>query len=523
MPKPDQSFISGDQMSETKELSEKDEGGTTVMLEHQPTTGSCDTGTAERHPLKERFGFWSILGYQLSVMASWSNYLVIAGTYVNVGGPVALLYGALVVGFFQLATTFCLAEFASIWPHAGGSQYWISRMTMSQGNMFSYLTGWMNILAYLTGTASANFAGAQTLTGLISLLNGYEWPRYQIVLLYWALCLMNIPINICPQFYREFNIASFIWLGTTLLATIGIWASYMPSESTEYVFTEFINNSGWHNNGFVFLISLTQATYAATGLDACIHLSQETKNPKRIIPLVLVLSVIISTLLSFGFGIFLVYRIGNFSDLSDATLGQVYLELYTNSIGFGPGLAVATTIMLVLAIFVASQLMTAASRLIWAMALSHGTPFSSYFAHIDQRFEVPVRAFGASFGASLLLGLLYLAGDSAWNAIASSVTISYQLVYIAPVTILLYRGRGILPPRYFDLDIFPHSGYIVNFLVIAWGIFISFVSLFPVYLPVTPSSMNYAIIVFAIWAVVVGFYWIVEGRQRFDRQDFDEQ
>ncbi|KAM6507092.1 hypothetical protein FALCPG4_018481 [Fusarium falciforme] len=477
---------------------------------------SQDASFLQDVTLEKRFTFWPLLGYQLSVMASWSNYLVIAGTFVYVGGPVALIYGALIVGIFQITTALCLSELASIWPHAGGSQYWITQMTdRSSGALFSYLTGWMNILAYLTGTAASNFAAAQTLTALVTLLNGYEWPRYQVVLLYWAICLLDIPINILPKYYPAFNIASLVWLMVSLFLTVGIWASDFHPQSADFVFKTFINETGWSSNAMVFLLSLTQSTFAATGLDAVVHLSEETKNPKKTIPLVLSFSVAMSTAMSFGFGVFLLYSMGRFDKLVNTTLGAVYLQLYVNAIGLKAGLAVATTIMVLLAIFVASQVMTASSRLIWAMARQQGVPFSAYFAHVEPNIDVPLRALVASFVATLLLGLLYLAGDLAWNAIASSVTISYQLVFIAPIVVLLCRGRSILPDRYFDIGKVSWIGYSLNIIAVAWGIFISVISLFPIYLPVTGDTMNYSIIVFGIWGLVVGVYWVVSGSGQF--------
>jgi amino acid transporter len=137
-----------------------------------------------------------------------------------------------------------------------------------------------------------------------------------------------------------------------------------------------------------------------------VRLSEETKNPKKTIPLVLSLSVAISTAMSFGFGVFLLCSMGRFDKLVNTTLGAVYLQLYVNAIGLKAGLAVATTIMVLLAIFVASQVMTASSRLIWAMARQQGVPFSVYFAHVEPKVDVPLRALVASFVAILLLGLL---------------------------------------------------------------------------------------------------------------------
>ncbi|KAH7234281.1 hypothetical protein B0J15DRAFT_599016 [Fusarium solani] len=195
--------------------------------------------------------------------------------------------------------------------------------------------------------------------------------------------------------------------------------------------------------------------------------------------------------MSFGFGVFLLCSMGRFDKLVNTTLGAVYLQLYVNAIGLKAGLAVATTIMVLLAIFVASQVMTASSRLIWAMARQQGVPFSVYFAHVEPKIDVPLRA------------------------LVASVAISYQLVFIAPIVVLLCRGRSILPDRYFDIGKVSWIGYSLNIIAVAWGIFISVISLFPIYLPVTGDTMNYSIIVFGIWGLVVGVYWVVSGSGQF--------
>ncbi|KAI8711192.1 Choline transport protein [Fusarium sp. LHS14.1] len=94
-------------------------------------------------------------------MTSWPKCLVNAGTFVYMGGPVALGYGILIAGAFQTAKALCLSELASIWLHVGGSQCWTTQMTArSSGVLFSYLARWMNVLAYLAATAASNFAAA---------------------------------------------------------------------------------------------------------------------------------------------------------------------------------------------------------------------------------------------------------------------------------------------------------------------------------------------------------------------------
>ncbi|KAH8883541.1 hypothetical protein GQ53DRAFT_698977 [Thozetella sp. PMI_491] len=452
----------------------------------------------------------------MSVMASWTNYLVTIGTFVYAGGPVGFLYGTLIVGAFQQITAFSLAELSSIWPHSGGAQYWVSQMAPKESAApLSYFLGWMNILGYITSLGSCNISVTQTLTALVTNITGYEWPRYQMLLLYWALCILNIPVNVWPKYYTAFNFASVFWLISCLFVTIGVWSANHSFQSADFVFTTFVNQSGWRSDGFVFILSMVQTTFAMTAMDSVLHLSQETKKPKRTIPRALVLSIALSILFCFGFAIFILYSLSDLDSLVGSSLGQIYLQLYVNSIGFEAGLGVGTMIMVPLGVFVGTQIMTTSSRLIWAMAVQRGVPFSSYFCVVDSKTEIPLRAFWASFAVSCAMGFLYLAGDSTWNAIASSVVASIQLTYVAPISVLPYRGRDILPPCSFSLDRFLGLGLVANWITVLWGIFIVIASFFLVFLLVTGDSMNYSIIVFAIWAIVVIPYWFVSARKNF--------
>lgn len=60
---------------------------------------------------------------------------------------------------------------------------------------------------------------------------------------------------------------------------------------------------------------------------------------------------------------------------------------------------------------------TAGSRLAWSMARDRAFPFSDYFAQVNKRFTMPLRAMVGVLVLNLLVGLLVLGSDLAFYAI----------------------------------------------------------------------------------------------------------
>jgi amino acid transporter len=61
---------------------------------------------------------------------------------------------------------------------------------------------------------------------------------------------------------------------------IGVWIiviallvrTHDSPASAKFVFTDFENNTGWANNGFVVLLGLLQSQYSFTGYDSAAHM-----------------------------------------------------------------------------------------------------------------------------------------------------------------------------------------------------------------------------------------------------------
>lgn len=87
--------------------------------------------------------------------------------------------------------------------------------------------------------------------------------------------------------------------------------------------------------------------------------------------------------MQFGFGICLLYTIGNVNTVTNTPTGLPIIEVY-----YLATQSVATTNVLILAIasviFVALfNVLASASRLTWAFARDRGLPFSSFFSKVS--------------------------------------------------------------------------------------------------------------------------------------------
>ena len=67
------------------------------------------------------------------------------------GGPVAVIWGWLLVGGFCIIVALAMAEIASSMPTAGGLYYWASKLG-SPG--WGWATGWFNLIGQIAVTAT---------------------------------------------------------------------------------------------------------------------------------------------------------------------------------------------------------------------------------------------------------------------------------------------------------------------------------------------------------------------------------
>ncbi|KAJ4022699.1 hypothetical protein NW752_000091 [Fusarium irregulare] len=467
--------------------------------------------SAELHRV---YNFWTLCAYQVMISATWTCVVVFYGVIFDVGGPASLLYGSIIVAIGQTLLMASLAEYCGIWPTAGGQQFYVQKLATEKYKPFlSYFVGWCLLLAETATGSSCALNTANIIGTMVSIFHpNIEWKHYQTFLIYVGLLAIPFLMNLKPSalpFYSTvgavFTILGFFGWAITLLATA-------PKSSAKFVFTQFINNSGYTNNGWVFILSFYTPLYGLYGTDSMMHLVEEMKNASQDAPRAMVWSMVLSGIATIVTDLILLFCCGNYAEYMTSL--SPYVTWFSDVAGNDyAGIYVAIVFSVLL---VCTGILSSCSRLGWRMAEDNAFPWSNRLVKIDRKLQIPLNFIYAIMVAQVIIGLISLGSELAYNAIVSGAGVCFALAYAIPVTVTLVRGRSILPPRpHFDLG---RWGYFVNYVAVAWALLTIVIYVMPLYLPVTGENignMNWAALIVGATFLFSGVWWILQARLRY--------
>lgn len=136
-----------------------------------------------------------------------------------------------------------------------------------------------------------------------------------------------------------------------------------------------------------------------------------------------------------------------------------------------------------------------ASRLTWCFARDDAVVLSPYLARVHPRWGVPVWALLANSACVFVLGCIYLASSTAFNALVSTGLILQQASFAFPAALMLYRrGTGtlgqVMPASKVSFRLPMGVGPLANVLTIVLALVALVFYDFPVDLPVTAANMS---------------------------------
>ncbi|KAK5274036.1 hypothetical protein LTR96_000636 [Exophiala xenobiotica] len=471
--------------------------------------------------LRRVYNFWTLCAYQIMISCSWSCLVVLYSTIFDIGGPFCLLWGTLFVAVGQTLLMMSLAEYCSIWPTAGGQQYYTQAVATGPTRPFlSYFVGWAVIVGEISTGSSCALNSADIIASFVEVTHpDFAWHPWHTWLIYSAFLIGPIAINLKQMWLPTMNLVGAFWTiagGIAWAIVFGVMAK--PKHDAEFIFTEFINNSGYTSKAWVFIMSFYSPMYGLYGTDGMMHLVEEMKDASKQAPRVMVWSMIFCSITSWLAALLMMWTAGNWE--SYMTASQPYMNWWmdvTHSV-YGGGIFCAL-IMMGLNFFIIVGTNLAGSRLAWSMARDKGLPFSEYFAHVSTRFHIPLRTMVAILVIDLIIGLIVLGSDLAFESIISGGGVTLQIGYVTPIIVVLIRGRKILPARpYFDLG---RWGYFVNIISVCWSLIIIAMYLSPLYVPVTPATidyMNWSCLIVGATLLLPGIYWVWRARFRYIKE-----
>ncbi|KAL3293877.1 amino acid transporter [Colletotrichum asianum] len=454
-------------------------------------------------PTKRDIGLLEIIGLGWNICNSWSAIAVTLSISIASGGPVTLLYGIILIFVLGGACALSMAEIASVYPTAGGQYHWTSILAPERS---SRVLPTEQASSYRCRSWYSHWR-------LTSILN-YIPETWHIFLLFQA-------FNFAFTAYNIFLMKRTAWihdLGSFFVITVICLAHSTPKQDSSFVWTTFINDSGWSSKGIVFFTGLLNPNFIYSGLDGAIHLAEECNHAASSIPKALISTVTIGFVSSFVFSVAMLY---SFRDI-DPVLQSPYpiLEIWSQATGSS---AAATTFVVTIAVcgcFACTGALQTASRLTWSFARDDAIVFSSFLGKISPRFGVPVNALIVNSALIFILGCVFLGSSTAFNALVATGLILQQVSFSFPAALALYhRFKGaaaferVLPSCKFRLP--QPVGVVANILTIALGLIALIFYDFPVVMPVTASNMNYASVVIGVMGLFAIGNWFGYANRRY--------
>lgn len=492
--------------------------------------GSPATPKSDTERLHE-LGYAQELGRKMqgfsNMAVSFSIISILAGcltTYYLVlyaGGGPAVAYGWPIVTVMALCVAMSMGEVCSSYPTAGGLYYWSAKLAKRNAPIWSWTTGWFNLIGQVAITASIDFALANFIGGFLALTSDYVPSPGSLLFIYGVVLVLHGILNSLGIKITALLNDISVWWHLVGVGVFLVWLVVLPDQhaSAKFVFTDFQNNTGWHGPGsgiYVFIIGLLLAQYTITGFDASAHMTEETENAAVAGPKGMVTSVWLSGIAGYVLLLAVTFAIRpGFDTLTAAgSLITAPIPILIDAIG-QDGTKLLVGIACVAQFFCGNASLTANSRMLYAFSRDGAVPGHRLWHHINPRTRTPTNSIWICAFLAFLAGVPSLreAGGfpATFFAIVSIGVIGLYIAYIIPVFLRLRQGESFQRGPW-------HLGrwsYLIGWVAVIWVVFISIYFLLPQFSPITYASFNYAPVALLLLMIFVWGYWFISARKWF--------
>jgi amino acid transporter/nucleotide-binding universal stress UspA family protein len=380
--------------------------------EHGRGAMSADGGELER-----TLGFVEAMTLGGGTMIG-AGIFILPGIAAEGAGPASSISYA-IAGFVALLAALSLSELATGMPIAGGSYHYVNR---ALGGLFGAVVGWGMWTGLMFASAFYMIGFGQYLVEPIPFLDG----RSFIV----GLGLVGLALLLGMNYYGTEESSAFqnVTIGVEtaiILVFVAVGLFFIDSGNLE-PFAPFGAGGVVATTGIVFISFL--------GFEIIATVAGEIKNPGRTIPLSMILSVVLVTVLYVlvmlvSTGVIPFESLGD-SPIPVSDVAVVYL---------GPAGVVAIVFAAIIAAISSSNSsILAASRVIYAMG--RDGVVTDWFNVSHPRFYTPHRAIAATGGVTALLVLVGLEVETIIALLAEAASFSFLVAYsLVHVSLVVFR------------------------------------------------------------------------------------
>jgi APA family basic amino acid/polyamine antiporter len=265
--------------------------------------------------LKRTLGPWSLVALGIGAIIGAGLFVRTAAAIADRAGPSVTL-AFIVAGIGCAFAGLCYAEFASMIPVAG-SAYTYSYATM--GELLAWIIGWDLVLEYAVGAATVAIAWSEYANLVLEwfgLRIPYQWTHspFETMAGTGVTGIMNVPAVVILALLSAIlirgtkesaflnSIIVVIKVAIVLMVIAIGWGFINPANHTPFIpeATTYVAHTGIsHNYGGIMGIlgAAGVVFFAYIGFDAVSTAAQEAKNPKRDMPIGILGSLVVCTVL----------------------------------------------------------------------------------------------------------------------------------------------------------------------------------------------------------------------------------
>ncbi len=363
--------------------------------------------TDDKNSLKRTMGAWSLIALGIGAIIGAGLFVRTAAAAANNAGPSVTL-GFVLAGIGCALAGLCYAEFASMIP-ISGSAYTYSYATM--GELIAWIIGWDLVLEYALGAATVSIAWSEYLNKLLGYFDlqiPYEWSHSPFdVSTTGAHGMMNIPALfivflltlLLIKGARESSLVNGIIVLTkvsiVILFIVFGWSFINPANHTPFIpeSSVYTDDQGVpHNFGGILGIlgAAGVVFFAFIGFDAVSTAAQETKNPKKAMPVGILGSLAICTVLYILFA-YVLTGVGSVEDFRHAGKeASVAYAIQTYMTGYGWLAKLVTVAILAGFSSVILVMLYGQSRVFYSMSRDGLVP--KLFSDIHPTYRTPYKS-----------------------------------------------------------------------------------------------------------------------------------
>ncbi|ODV89773.1 hypothetical protein CANCADRAFT_46176 [Tortispora caseinolytica NRRL Y-17796] len=479
-----------------------------------------------KQEFRREFSVWSSFAVSFAVLGLLPS---IASTmYFGLGyaGTAGISWGWIVSMIGVQAVASSMAEICSSMPTSGGLYYAVAVLAPPKWAPFaSWITGWSNWIAQVTGAPSVDYSLASMIMSLAQMRNPDFTPEtYQVYLLTLLIifvhaCISSLPTKWIARFNSmgtSLNIIFLFVCGIILLAANDRESvSDAPTKwnTNSYVWSDIHNQTEWPD-GVAVLMSFIAILWTMSGYDAPFHLAEECTNAAVASPRAIVLTAGVGGTMGWLMNLIIAYTVVNIDEviLSD-DLGQPWATYCRQVVG-NDRAQVVVGLTIVAGFFMGQGCMVAASRVTYAYARDGCFPMSRFWRKVNTHSQTPVNAVFMNATIGALLCLLMFGGSTAIDAIFSVGAIAAYIAFATPTFVKVFFVGKKFRRGPWHLGPFSQP---IGLLSCAWvTIMIPFLN-FPQYKGAdnTPDMMNWTCVVYGGSMGLAIVWFIIDARKWF--------